>query len=210
MVENGLDRRVGGTSASAPAFASVLALVNERLGHAGLGQMLPSLYRIGRAQARGGPVVFRDITQGTNGFPAGAGFDLASGWGAPLADALAATSRRAARATRRSTASSPGRGNAREGCAGQWLVEHPRPRLRRRGLPRSIQVCRDGDLACDADGTADGAAPSTWRSASTSSTSGAWCARRSWWSRAARPGLVRRSTLKTPKATVVDPNRSRR
>jgi subtilase family serine protease len=43
MVEGGIDRKVGGTSASAPALASVLALVNERIGAQGLGQLLPSL-----------------------------------------------------------------------------------------------------------------------------------------------------------------------
>jgi hypothetical protein len=156
MVEDGLDRKVGGTSASAPALASVLALVNERLGTQGLGQMLPSIYRMGSAQSRGGPVVFRDITQGTNGFPAGAGFDLASGWGAPLADALAANLEAGRPCDATIDCLIPGRGNAREGCAGQWLVEHRALSFDRRGLPRTVQVCRDGDLACDTDGTADG------------------------------------------------------
>jgi hypothetical protein len=207
MVENGLDRRVGGTSASAPALASVLALVNERLGTQGLGQMLPSLYRIGSAQARGGPVVFRDITQGTNGFPAGAGFDLASGWGAPLADALAANLEAGRPCDTTIDCLIPGRGNAREGCAGQWLVEHRDLAFDGRGLPRSIQVCRDGDLACDADGTADGRC----------TINVALCLNVFDFRRLVRrgqlvvprcsPGLVRRVHLKTPKATVVDPNR---
>src|SRR3989442_14506902 len=54
--------------------------------------LLPGLYRLGNAQARGmGAPAFRDVTEGSNGaFLAGPGFDLATGWGAPLVDALAA------------------------------------------------------------------------------------------------------------------------
>jgi hypothetical protein len=207
MVENGFDRKVGGTSASAPALASVLALVNERLGTQGLGQMLPSLYRLGSAQARGGPVVFRDITQGTNGFPAGSGFDLASGWGAPLADALAANLEAGRPCDPTIDCLVPGRGNAREGCAGQWLVEHRALALDRRGLPRTVQVCRDGDLACDADATADGRC----------TFNVALCLNVFDFRRLVRrgqlvvprcsPGLVRRVRLRTPKARSIDRNR---
>jgi subtilase family serine protease len=156
MVESGIDRKVGGTSASAPALASVLALVNERLGTQGLGQFLPSLYRLGGEQARGGPVVFRDITQGSNGFPAGPGFDLATGWGAPLIDALAANLQAGRPCDTTIDCLVPARGSAREACAGQWLVEHRALATDRRGLPLVVQSCRDGDVACDADGAADG------------------------------------------------------
>src|SRR5437867_8449490 len=96
IVEGGLGRIVGGTSAGTPALASALALVNQRLEQThgvmgGLGQLLPDLYRLGSEQARGvGAPVFRDVVAGSNGaFGAGPGFDLASGWGAPLLDALA-------------------------------------------------------------------------------------------------------------------------
>src|SRR5205085_2294689 len=77
IVQDGGDRVVGGTSASAPAFASVLALLNEHLAatrgvSGGLGQLLPDLYRLGSS----GAPVFRDLTTGTNGgFAAGPGFD---------------------------------------------------------------------------------------------------------------------------------------
>jgi hypothetical protein len=57
----------------------------------------PELYRLGRRQAAGtGPVVFHDVTAGTNdwpgatGFAAGTGFDLATGWGSFDAPALLA------------------------------------------------------------------------------------------------------------------------
>jgi subtilase family serine protease len=156
MVEGGIDRKVGGTSASAPALASVLALVNERLGTPGLGQFLPSLYRLGSEQMRSGPVVFRDITQGSNGFPAGVGFDLATGWGAPLIDALAANLQAGRVCDTTIDCLVPGRGSAHDACAGEWLVEHRALATNRRGLPRAVQSCRDGDFACDADGTADG------------------------------------------------------
>src|SRR5439155_1341921 len=56
IVEGGLGRIVGGTSAGTPALASALALVNQRLAQTrgvtgGLGQLLPDLYRLGSAQA---------------------------------------------------------------------------------------------------------------------------------------------------------------
>src|SRR5206468_6552507 len=96
VVEGGVALIVGGTSAGTPALASALALVNQRLGQTrgvtgGLGQLLPDLYRVASEQARGvGPPVFRDVVTGSNGaFVAGPGFDLATGWGAPLVDALA-------------------------------------------------------------------------------------------------------------------------
>lgn len=152
MVADGLDMQVGGTSASAPALASVLALVNERLGTQGLGQFLPSLYRLGVEQTRGGPAVFRDITQGSNGFPAGVGFDLASGWGAPIFDALAANLEAGRACDSTIECLVPGRGSARSACAGQWLVEHRALAVNRNGVPHPVQSCRDGDLACDGDG----------------------------------------------------------
>src|SRR5205823_496034 len=91
MVAGGKSSGVGGTSAATPAFAGVLALVSEDLGTAGLGQLGPTLYRLGGEQARGlRAPVFHDVTQGDNGgFAAAAGFDLATGWGSPIVDALA-------------------------------------------------------------------------------------------------------------------------
>ncbi|TID21601.1 H(+)/Cl(-) exchange transporter 5 [Venturia nashicola] len=82
---NGASDPGSGTSASTPAAAAVIALVNDALIAAGkpvLGFLNPWLYQ-------GGGSAFTDITQGvilgcnTTGFPATKGWDLASGWGTP-------------------------------------------------------------------------------------------------------------------------------
>jgi uncharacterized protein (TIGR03437 family) len=89
----------GGTSASAPVFAGILALLNHYLvsnglqSQPGLGNVNPALYRLARTTTD----VFHDITVGDNivpcvpgsldcpngtlGFNAGPGYDLASGLG---------------------------------------------------------------------------------------------------------------------------------
>jgi uncharacterized protein (TIGR03437 family) len=89
----------GGTSAAAPVFAGILALLHQYLVNAGiqsqpgLGNVNPALYRLAAA----GAGVFHDITAGSNlvpcrtgtldcpagsmGFTAGPGYDLASGLG---------------------------------------------------------------------------------------------------------------------------------
>jgi subtilase family serine protease len=77
---------VGGTSAAAPTWAGVAALLNQQLGRRA-GPLNPQIYRLGRAQSRGGAAVFHDITVGSNsvtgttGFAARPGYDLATGWG---------------------------------------------------------------------------------------------------------------------------------
>ncbi len=162
IVEGGAGRIVGGTSAGTPALASALVLVNQRLAETrgltgGLGQLLPELYRVGNAQANGtGPAVFRDVVTGNNNaFPAGPGFDLASGWGAPKMDALAAAIAGPGRCEPDLVCMVPtGRGG--HSCAGEWLVEQELFTLRRNQLPAARQVCRDGDPQCDADGSANG------------------------------------------------------
>lgn len=99
FVENGSTAIVGGTSASSPAFAGVVALLNQylttkgALAQPGLGNINPQLYRL--AQSTTG--IFHDITVGANlvpcvqasvacigglvGYTAGPGYDLATGWG---------------------------------------------------------------------------------------------------------------------------------
>ena len=162
IVEGGLGRIVGGTSAGTPALASALALVNQRLEQThgvmgGLGQLLPDLYRLGSEQARGvGAPVFRDVVAGSNGaFGAGPGFDLASGWGAPLLDALAGGLAGPGPCEPDLVCLVPsGRGG--RSCAGEWLVEQELFTVRRNQLPAPRQTCRDGDPQCDADGAADG------------------------------------------------------
>lgn len=90
---------VGGTSASSPSFAGLLALLNQYQiskkfqSAPGLGNINPQLYRLAQAA----PFVFHDITDGDNivgclqatpdctsgsyGYKAGAGYDSATGLG---------------------------------------------------------------------------------------------------------------------------------
>jgi kumamolisin len=80
---------VGGTSAVAPLWASLLARINQKLGKP-VGYFNPLLYsKLGTA---GG---FNDIVLGNNdttghvgGYSAGKGWDAASGWGSPNGTAL--------------------------------------------------------------------------------------------------------------------------
>ena len=76
---------VDGTSCSSPTFASVIALLNDRLIAAGkppLGFLNPFLYSTGAS-------AFNDVTSGSNpgcgtdGFPAVAGWDPVTGLGTP-------------------------------------------------------------------------------------------------------------------------------
>lgn len=92
-----LQTRYGGTSFSSPAFAGIAALLNQKRGGR-QGNLNPRLYELGRAQYAGGrnaPVVFNDVTKGSNtvpgvvGFTAVAGFDAATGLGSVNAAALA-------------------------------------------------------------------------------------------------------------------------
>jgi kumamolisin len=84
---------VAGTSAAAPAWAGLVAMLNQLTGQRA-GLLNPKLYELGKAQASGGAAVFHDIVEGTNGttqargFPAKPGYDLATGWGSPNVSAL--------------------------------------------------------------------------------------------------------------------------
>jgi kumamolisin len=76
---------VGGTSAVAPLWAGLIALLNQKLNRR-LGYVNPLLYPI--AEGSG----FNDITHGNNGaFPAGPGWDAATGKGSPQAMLLSAS-----------------------------------------------------------------------------------------------------------------------
>lgn len=84
----------GGTSFAAPMWAGYMALVNEQsvTNRNGLvGFINPSLYMVGNSGDYS--TDFHDITNGSNGYSATSGFDLATGWGSPnglaLIDALA-------------------------------------------------------------------------------------------------------------------------
>jgi kumamolisin len=84
----------GGTSFATPMWAGYMALVNQQSvtnGGTPLGFINPSLYTIGLGSTYAAN--FHDITTGSNGYAATAGFDLATGWGSPngsgLIDSLA-------------------------------------------------------------------------------------------------------------------------
>ena len=78
---------IRGTSASAPAFAGLIALVVQKTGQR-QGNANTRLYQLGNAQyASGGVTVFHDIISGSNtvpgvtGYTSSAGYDLATGLG---------------------------------------------------------------------------------------------------------------------------------
>ncbi|MDD4891210.1 MAG: S53 family peptidase, partial [Phycisphaerae bacterium] len=79
---------VGGTSLAAPLWAGVLAIVNQGRAINGLGtldgktQTLPMLYSLPSSD-------FHDIISGSNGYPAGPGYDLVTGRGTPIVNLLA-------------------------------------------------------------------------------------------------------------------------
>ena len=75
---DGQDFVIGGTSAVAPLWAGLVALVNQKLGHP-VGFLNPMLY--GSLQ---GKHVTHDITSGNNGsYSAKSGWDPCTGWGSP-------------------------------------------------------------------------------------------------------------------------------
>ncbi|MHB8577781.1 MAG: S53 family peptidase [Dehalococcoidia bacterium] len=79
---------IGGTSASTPIWAGIVALANQAAGK-GLGNINPTLYSLGAAGR-----CFHDVTSGRNAFradpgdPALPGYDLPTGWGTPDASCL--------------------------------------------------------------------------------------------------------------------------
>ncbi len=73
---------IGGTSAVAPLWAGLIALLNQQLGRP-VGFLHPAIYQIGSS-------AFRDITAGNNGhYAAGANWDACTGLGSPNGTALA-------------------------------------------------------------------------------------------------------------------------
>ena len=88
IYESGLEL-IGGTSAAAPSFASMLALLVQKEGAIPIGEINAELYSLATTQygSGTGPTVFNDITSGNNsvpgqsGYSAGTGYDRASGLG---------------------------------------------------------------------------------------------------------------------------------
>jgi len=84
VVVDGKAEVIGGTSAAAPLWAGLFALVNEAAGKA-VGQPHAKLYA--------NPTAFNDVTQGNNkagsvGYSAGAGWDACTGLGIPKGAAI--------------------------------------------------------------------------------------------------------------------------
>jgi kumamolisin len=81
---DGTSTVIGGTSAVAPLYAGLFALINELLikqGKPRAGYVHPALYR--------NPQAFRDIISGNNGaFSAAKGWDATTGLGSPIGTAL--------------------------------------------------------------------------------------------------------------------------
>jgi len=69
---------IGGTSASTPALAGIVALVAQSQGQR-LGNINPALYNLSNLQAAGGAPVFHRITSGNNSVPGQAGFSASTG-----------------------------------------------------------------------------------------------------------------------------------
>jgi pseudomonalisin len=94
-VVDGLVQPVGGTSASSPAMAGIMALIVQKTGSR-QGNANPTLYRLGSNQYdNNGTTVFHDIALGDNwvpgqtGFSGKPGYDMATGLGSVDASALA-------------------------------------------------------------------------------------------------------------------------
>ena len=78
---------IGGTSASAPMWNGIMALVHEANAAAGkppLGFINPYLYAMASAGGNDYAAAFHDVVDGTNGgYQAQPGYDLVTGWGTP-------------------------------------------------------------------------------------------------------------------------------
>jgi subtilase family serine protease len=79
---------IGGTSAAAPAWAGLIAIADQGLATGGVGTLstteaLTDLYSLPSSD-------FNDITTGSIGYSATAGYDLVTGLGTPRADSLIA------------------------------------------------------------------------------------------------------------------------
>jgi kumamolisin len=82
ILVDGQSAVVGGTSAVAPLWAALVALVNQQAGH-NAGFLNPTLYSSGEAN-------FFDITSGSNGsYKAAAGWDPCTGLGSPDGEKIA-------------------------------------------------------------------------------------------------------------------------
>jgi kumamolisin len=98
VVRDSINTVIGGTSASAPVWAGVLALTNQFAQAKGLGNANHRIYSLGKQQQLSASPLrgfFNDITVGNNaggglqGYTAKPGYDLCTGWGSPNVDRFA-------------------------------------------------------------------------------------------------------------------------
>jgi subtilase family serine protease len=92
IADNGQSETITGTSASAPLWAGMTALMNQKAasaGHGSIGFINPAIYSL--AKGPNYSTYFHDITTGNNtnsgsanAYLAVPGFDLCTGWGTPL------------------------------------------------------------------------------------------------------------------------------
>jgi kumamolisin len=107
ILVDGSKQVVGGTSAVAPLWAGLIALINQQTGKPA-GLVNPVLYAA--------PSAFRDITQGNNGsFSAGPGWDACTGLGSPIGTAVEKALSAAASGTSK-TSDAPTGGNGGYGA----------------------------------------------------------------------------------------------
>jgi hypothetical protein len=93
---NGSSEAIGGTSCATPLWAALVALMNEQAANAGqspIGFINPAIYSIGKGGSYSSN--FHDIGTGNNvwnespdNYYAVAGYDLCTGWGTPIGQAL--------------------------------------------------------------------------------------------------------------------------
>jgi kumamolisin len=83
IIVDGQSLVIGGTSAVAPLYAGLIALINQTLGKP-VGFLNPSIYASASAGSE-----FNDVTSGDNGaYSAGPGWDACTGWGSPKGAAI--------------------------------------------------------------------------------------------------------------------------
>ena len=107
----------GGTSIGAPQWAGLIAIVDQGRSTP-LRNATSDIYSIAKAS----PGDFHDVTSGSNGYRATAGYDLVTGLGSPVANKLVADLIKSADAA--PAASSSGTGSLSSGLAswGRWSV----------------------------------------------------------------------------------------
>jgi kumamolisin len=85
ILVDGQSMVIGGTSAVAPLWSGLIAVLNQKLGKP-LGFIQPQLYSLAKSTG-----ALNDITEGSNGaFKAAVGWDAATGLGSPVGDKLLA------------------------------------------------------------------------------------------------------------------------